>query len=353
MQATEVAHENNCVTSLERRLQLLRSVSMHCSQLPHSTAIVVTSCTSRKRGGAVPLKFAAGMIGADIATTAGRWRNAVRHHPVRVRAEDLYGGRSFSDARAVAHAVHAEFFIVSAGLGLIAANDQVPPYDLTVASKKSDLNTALARLGCDVGAWWKALCGGQGISELIRRRPEALVLIAMPATYIQMVADELESVGLSDIQRVRLFTSPAGRELLPPSLLPAALPYDERLECVRGYGGTRGDFPQRALRHFVEQVREPGQDLSRAALAVEKALALLKAPSMMKRPRLSDDEVKQLIRLYWDRCNGHASKLLRALRHEARVACEQARFSGLWRAVREETTSTHSSSSLRGVSRGR
>jgi len=114
------------------------------------------------------------------------------------------------------------------------------------------------------------------------------------------------------------------------------MPYDERLELVDGYAGTRSDFAQRAMRHFVESLA--GQQLQRddAKSLVESALGHRSAKSRIARTKATDDEIAALLRLHWHKQRGSSSRLLRYLRDDAQVACEQKRFQTIWRGLKAQ-----------------
>lgn len=299
-------------------------------------AVIVTSCTARKRGVQRPLSLDRSMMGPSLVSTAERWRDALRQQRLRVAAGDLYAGRSFVEARRTATSVGGLLFVVSAGLGLVAADEQVPAYDLTAASKEGGLNGALEVHSATAAEWWTVLCGGNGLTQLLRQHPNAVVLMALPSSYIRMVSADLASASSEDAARLRILTSSAGRKELPEVAAMAALPYDERLESIPQYAGTRADFPQRALRHFVETVNGHRHSLEAGRQLVEKALANRSAPRAPQRTRISDGGLKELIRANWTRYDGQSAKLLRFLRDDALVACEQGRFAYLWRSIREE-----------------
>jgi hypothetical protein len=151
-----------------------------------------------------------------------------------------------------------------------------------------------------------------------------------------MVRDDLANVRPSDAKKLRIFTSQLGRRAVPANLEFCVIGYDERLEGLRGFDGTRADFPQRALRHFIDVVKGHDQSLDSAHRSVAKALASLSIRSLPVREKKSDEEIMDLLRKDWTVYGGSAGRLLRGLRDDALVACEQSRFSQLWRQVRAE-----------------
>jgi hypothetical protein len=276
------------------------------------------------------------MIADSLGSTVGCWRVALAAQSMRMPAHALYAGRSFSEAKLAASRIDGCLYVVSAGLGVVAANDQVPHYDLTAAGSGGGLNAALAIHAAQPSDWWNVLCAGLGLAQLIRENAGSLVLMALPSTYMRMVAADLARCSTRDLQRVRLFTSLVGRSALPVAVADSAMPYDERLESLPAYAGTRADFPQRALRHFVERLEGHRLAMPEARQAVDKALSTCALRQLARRVRMDDEEIRNLICAHWTVCEGHSSRLLRYIRDEAHVACEQGRFARLWREVRDE-----------------
>lgn len=123
---------------------------------------------------------------------------------------------------------------------------------------------------------------------------------------------------------------------MPWHLADCVMPYDDRLESVRNYAGTQSDFAQRALRHFVEALGATSLPLEEARAMVAAALARRpRRPRSMGR-RMSDDEIQRVLTAQWARHAGSSTRLLRYLRDEARISCEQKRFSRLWQALAAE-----------------
>lgn len=251
-------------------------------------------------------------------------------------AREMYLGRSIADAKWVAEALKAPLHVVSAGLGLINGADEAAPYDLTASGPRGGLQGALGLHGATTAEWWEFLCDGQGLFELLSQHPEAIVLAALPASYVEMVSRDLKKCSPAQLDRIRLFTSQAGRSILPSGLVGIAMPYDDRLESIPNYAGTRADFPQRAMRHFVECINAHSLPATGALDAVKSALAHHKKPKVIDRVRADDAAIKTLIRRNWKATGGRSSTLLRYLRDDARIACEQGRFAQLWREIRAE-----------------
>jgi hypothetical protein len=276
---------------------------------------------------------------------ARTWLDALmRRSEGAVPAIELYAGRAFSDAKAVTASVGGRLAVVSAGLGLVDGYERAPLYELTVADGPGSVTPRLASLGASSKAWWRAVNVARSGDPcpLARRLTGGLytaILVALPANYMELIGEDLEAIPGSARSALRIFTSHAGRDKVPELLRPNVLPYDERLD---GEGsprqGTRVDFPQRAMRHYVEDLDALGLPLAEGCNRVVTALSRLVRPSVPVRRRATDEELLELLRLNWTAYHGQSSKLLRFLRDEARVACEQSRFRVLWSQARNERT---------------
>jgi hypothetical protein len=172
--------------------------------------------------------------------------------------------------------------------------------------------------------------------ESIVRSFDGPILIALPSTYLLMILADLRSLESKTRHRLRVF-SRIDVGTLPPALQPYVMPYDARFDGAgTRYPGTQVDFAQRALLHFVENIltQEPTGTHQSHAAAVEESIATLKAPSIPKRKKLSDGDVMHLIQEHWDLAQGQSSRMLRVLRDDLEVACEQSRFRDLFNEVK-------------------
>jgi hypothetical protein len=281
------------------------------------------------------------------------WRRTLAAQQPSISAGDLYVGRSINDAKAAATVLGAQLFVISAGLGLVSADQSVPGYDLSAGGNSAGLPALLETRNAAVTDWWRELTQGRGLGQLMQDSPTAVVLLALPADYLRLISADIASLSAAAAARLRIFTSPHGRRVLSQQQDLAFIPYDERLESLPGFAGTRADFPQRALRHFVSRVRGHLLTGEAACVAVEQALSVCVAPTVPTRRRLSDDEVCALIRKGWEKCGGSGARLLRYLRDEELVACEQGRFAMLRRQVATQMASQQTTVTDKGMARVR
>lgn len=304
-----------------------------------TAAIVVTSCGKRKSLEPPASLRAAALAPGDAASVARKWTARLASAPRRIPARQLYQGRAFREAELAAGPLAAKLYVLSAGLGLIPADREIPPYSLTVANGADNVLTLLEAPSTGPGHWWRELtiaARSHSFAELAQST-SGLLLVAAPANYLAMIAADLETLEGEEQERLRLFTAaPSGA--VPHFLRPLVMPYDRRLEALPGRSGTLSDFAQRALRHFADEIL--GSDARGSAqahaAAVLGALAGAEAPVRRQGKSLGDDEIIALISENWKKTNGKSAAMLRLLRDSFRVACEQKRFKKLFSIARAE-----------------
>jgi hypothetical protein len=300
--------------------------------------VVIVACSNRKKVGPIRMLRAASLSKGPLGEVASCWAARVRAARKRVRAEALYCGRSFLEAKTAALQLGADFYIASAGLGLIKDSTDVPPYSATIARASRD--NILSRVTnangeAAIAGWWQALARrspvGNPLSEVVRQS-SGLILIAVPSAYLAMLAGELARVHGRSLRRVRIFTR-AVPKTFPEKLRPMVMPYDDRFDGPDSdMPGTTTDFASRALRHFVDHILQddPSSNLAAQARAVRSALRGLRRSPARVRLRRSDAELVDLIRKHWKAAEGKSGRMLRVLRDDLGIACEQSRFARLF-----------------------
>jgi hypothetical protein len=258
-------------------------------------------------------------------------------------AREVYCGRSFQEAASAARVGRADFSIISGGLGLIHSHKPIPAYSLSLVRQSSAfIGSRVIGTPFDAPRWWSEIQRNTQtapIAALVRANRGAIVVIGISTAYLALILDDLLSLFENDdIDRVRLFGMGID-DLCPLRLQSCILPYDSRIDGPDSpIVGTRGDFPSRAMRHFVENVLPQLKSYSIEAhkAAVVQSLKGWRWPKPISRPSRSDDEIIQLLKKNWRAIEGQSSKGLRYLRDVEEIACEQGRFRVLFqRASRE------------------
>lgn len=299
-----------------------------------AVANIIIPCSSRKRLRPAPSARAVSLATAAQSDVETAWLRRIATLERPLAARDLYVGRGAVLGRQSALAAAASLYIASAGLGLVSADEPVPTYGVTVAGRGEDSISARVIGRLDPGAWWSAVCGGPmstTLERIMAGTEGRITLVALTKPYATMLAASLASLPESVIGGLRLFGWRL-HDTLPPALHGAIMGYDGRLEGV--LPGTRNDYPQRALAHFVAAVLPAGGGLKQHHHGVEAALSRLQAPRLVARPRASDDEILAWLGRPAQEGEG-IGRLLRRIRDEG-IACEQARFARLHARAREK-----------------
>ncbi|EXI65342.1 MAG: DGQHR domain protein [Candidatus Accumulibacter adjunctus] len=306
--------------------------------MQNTKLVLVTVCTNRKSIPPLERLQAERLPSGCQEAVSKTWRAWLREAARRVPAKRLYAGRGFTEALAVVESRKADLWIVSAGLGLVHGDEEVPGYDLTLsAGSDSSVARKVTDGPFDASRWWSDLGRRRrpkrSLAELLSSHPAEHVVISLPGSYMELVQEDLQSAGSAALCKLRL-VGPLDLDRVAPRLRPLVMPYDDRLNGpISPLNGTRADFPQRAARHFLEQACADGlaSDPEDDAARVRASLRDLAWPAQANRRPLGDDEIVKVILASWDRASGQSTKMLRLLRDEEGIACEQGRFVQLFK----------------------
>lgn len=293
---------------------------------------VLVPCSSRKKVRPDRNAQAVSLPVSDQSCLETAWNKRLGLLPIACRADRLYGGRGFQLALRASQISEAPLYTISAGLGLVAVECSVPAYGVTVSGKGPESVVARVNGHFDPASWWSAVNNGPystPMADVFSRKDSGCIVMALSQSYARMLASSLDALPSSAIARLRIVGASLG-SILPSRISPSLLPYDERLQNV--LPGTRTDFAQRALLHFVSSglAAHPDGDAATHRKWVSSALSGKKAPVQRQRQRLRDEEILALIERHRPSTTG-VGRLLRVLRDYEGVACEQARFSRLYR----------------------
>lgn len=273
---------------------------------------------------------------------AREWTNRIRRAKPIAAAKHLYQGRAFYEARRLAELSGADFYVISAGLGVFPADKHIPTYSLTISKGSDDaIQRRCVEDNFSAASWWDALTRRYGIrnplTELIAGSRGKLWLLALPSNYFELVASDLEQLSDTQLERVRIVglrVERTAHRVLESCLLDI----DNRLNGPDSpLPGTETDFAQRAARFFYDAVLKsnPTGDVLAHRRAVARKLADWRRPRRYKRQLMSDQAIMAQIRALWEDAEGRSSKMLRMLRDEEKIACEQSRFGKLFRQVQK------------------
>ena len=304
---------------------------------------LITGCTSRKTVPQEKRVKARELTPGPITEVVSEWGKFLCQAERKVKVRDFYAGRGFLEAKKTVGNNGQRLWVVSAGLGIVNGDWEVPAYDLTISNNSADSITRKINLnkGWEKN-WWSAVESGlewsKNISSLIKENPYSIFVISLPDFYFSMINEKLKNLSKKDMSRVRIISTPNIR-FDAISVAEQIVPYGSGLDGPdSNLKGTKADFYQRAARHFVENVliKDPMAPAQTHRRLVKGELERMRLPDNPKRQKMSDTEIINLIDQNWENMGGKAEKLLRWLRDEKQVACEQGRFSRMFNKVKED-----------------
>ena len=220
-------------------------------------------------------------------------------------------------------------------MGLIQSTELVPSYSLTISpGHEVSIQNFIAEK-IDPSDWWeKVVTSDFSIPHLSQLADESdLLLVSLTSPYVRMLSSQLRELG----RRVMIFTgdhSILDRYGLSSKSSPYTNAFDGR-NCP--VPGTKGDFAQRIHSDFISRLRAAEMDLEVAIKSVKNDMIDWVAPERKINKRLCDAEILHLIKRHKVKFSDIGS-LHKFFRHDLGVACEQKRFSNLYRKLREEET---------------
>lgn len=300
---------------------------------------IIVPCSGKKRISPPNYATAVSLPRGIQTALQCAWVAKVKALPSSVDAAALYSGRSFGLGRETACRFDARLFVISAGLGFVPGERQVPVYGLTISGNGPESVAARVVGRFHPEAWWQAVAAGPysvDAKECLDSQRQGLVLVALTRPYAKMFGDALAAAIGEAPHRLRIF----GRgvtEKLPPRIAQYVMPYDDRLDTL--LPGTCTDFSHRALSHFANNIA------CRAGMAadhhrlVSAALDIASPPPRPERPRRSDGEIIARIQAHLKTGTG-IQRTLRRLRDQDAIACEQGRFTRLYRMALDQQVSS-------------
>lgn len=296
--------------------------------------LLIAACSNRKRPTADVR--ARDLAPGTIEAVGSAWLAGLADLP-RHRAGALYIGRTAREAERTAEALKADLLFASAGLGWVRSSESIPSYGMTVIAGDDNVLTRIEG-NPSAATWWRWLNDHSPFATSFAAAMATTtgpVLVALPRPYLAMVEADLLTLPDDRCGRLRIIQRDSA---ILASLREWTLIYDDRLEADTAHAGTRSDFAARAARHFVERVL-PGNERADArthAQAVETALSVWEAAPRRLGERRSDSDLRGIVERHWDEAKGRTTRLLRILRDDLGIACEQGRFARLVAAMRAE-----------------
>jgi hypothetical protein len=297
--------------------------------------ILITNCSSRKRSSGGK-EFCLGDWSGTIRQRFARWTKAIESATHSIPARNCYVGDAWSQVTTASAVLpeQTQLWVVSAGLGLISANQCIPCYSATfIHSDKDSIGLTIN----DNVAWWN-LCvewqrkriGIGSITDLAAVNPDAKFVVALSMPYLAVVKNDLIQAREALSSPENLLVISAGTRHLP-DLRSSLMPIDARFENF--VGGARATLNARILRHIIEKFKPEEINACEVESYLKSIASRLQQPRSFDRTILNDQQIATFIRKN-SRKNfkTSSSATLRLLRDEG-FACEQKRFARIYKTI--------------------
>lgn len=304
---------------------------------------VVFTCTQRKVGG-IPLRNHVARFRPRSGDGVDRWVQHLKTSPGGVvPAMDLYCGEHWDTVRSLLGPERrgvCDVWVASAGYGLIPASAPVASYGATFATGDGDTVVDQEDVAGSARAWWRALSTWRGpvpgkprsLKQLASSAPRTPLIVAAAPSYLRALSADLLDArdALADKDFLVVVTS---RTPVVDGLRDHVVFSDVRLR--NRFGGSCVSLNARVVVDAVESLPKERLRASVLRPRYEKIISRLEKPMTEERKTVSDEHVREFIRAELKaNPNARHSPLLRKLRSEKKLQCEQKRFRSLFVEVK-------------------
>ncbi len=256
------------------------------------------------------------------------WQDLIENSNAILPADVLYAGRGIKNLLNTNK--NTDFYIVSAGLGLINRNEIIPSYSLTISNDTNVSINNFVHNSFESYSWWKLLKNTKYSQSSFGNicSEKDVLLISLTTPYLLMLQNELRKIK----SKVVIFT---GNNSILDNLGLSHLssPYTENFDGPDGFKkGAKVDFAQRIHLDFLERLNVYSS-LELVFSSIEEDMKKWRKPLVLNNQKLSDNEILKII---MDKIVNFKSigSLHKHLRHDLNIACEQKRFTKLFKDAR-------------------
>ena len=304
---------------------------------PQAGVRVVVTCAQRKTATAPASLQLRNLRGTSVSARLDNWARALSDDPAPARpALRLYAGEHWDVVRrtcsgASGLAAPLEFWVCSAGYGLVPIEAPLRPYAATFAPGHKDSVPGGAE---GAAAWWHALATWEGpapgsprsITDLVAAGPAQRTVLVLSQAYLKACREDVIGAVSKLTEQSNLSIISAGTKG-DTDLADFLLPVDARLQ--HALRGTRQALNVRVAERLLSADLQSHDDM-RTWLA--KVVADQPALPRYDRRAVDDAEVRAFVRrhLHADP-EGEPHPSAPRVPSASGRACEQARFARLFR----------------------
>lgn len=291
-----------------------------------------------------------------ISNSSTQERGRFQENDGRIKVKNLYVGSYWSIVRSLPKAAetsgfNADLWIISAGYGLVASDDQIYSYSATftpgnensISNGEKDGNYRNKILR----KWWDNISSfslpdnsnPRKISHLLQENSNDKFLFITSADYLTAVEkDLLEGMSkLASPDNILIITSKSfSNDKLQNNIIPA----DARIQCNGECAekcemhlvprGVRGTISASLAATIIKKAKETGFNAQTLKRFVEQRIEASPDLISFDRTRLNDDEVRKFINKELKTLpSASCTFLLRKMRNNG-LACEQKRFKSIY-----------------------
>ena len=307
---------------------------------------LVLSCTNRKRSSELSSPRLGSVAPAPVAERAEQWAAVISESPHRYLVSSLYGGEYWQIGMKLAADIGSQFdgqvSVISAGLGLIGIDDEVPVYGATFTNGHPD---SVAQDGAPPNfrrRWWNELAtveqlgfgGPRRLADIATPGADDGVIVCVGRDYLHAVVEDMLELSKQMMDPGRLVIFAAGKPVVGLEDHWVQVPGALRLVL----GGSLASTSVHTARAFVHQATTAPLEVGNARRLVATLGAGGGDLPKFDRRRASDHEVVDWIVDHISaEPNSNKSLALRAFR-DLGFACEQQRFGRLFSKAQDAAT---------------
>ena len=310
-------------------------------------ANILVTCTKRKTV-VPPNRLRLRCVGrGKPLDVARKWSERLgRSSAKKLPATDLYAGDHWKIATELPGlteqvSVSTDLWVISAGYGLVPASAELSPYSVTFSDGDPDsVSNRLVGVGREEAPreWWKALSGCPGpvagqpqcIEDIAAKSPQTPILLIASPKYLSAVEEDL-------VRAIRCLSKPNRLIIISAGGRGRGALADNTIACSaehqKALGGALMSLNVRVARWLIAEVAERPWTVETFQEALTHLPKSDGANVLPKRLPVTDEEVCRYIDAVFQNETGlRHSTLLRRYR-DAGFACEQKRFSRLFKEV--------------------
>jgi len=305
---------------------------------------VIASCTSRKTSPPETACRMARIRSIKTETRLAEWvRRISKARGDSKRAIDLYCGDHWHVLRKLVETQNTpkkfDLWVASAGWGLINSEAEITSYGATFSHLDPDSVIHPNILPQESHLWWNGLTQSRlqgrkspsSFAALAKKTPTVPMLVALPPSYLTAVRDDL-ILARSLLATPDLLVVVSAGTKRDADFSSNLVPCDSRLQTL--LGGSLTSLNARIARYILENYPPRKLLASPIIRHFEKLTSQSQKQSPPKRAIKTDSEIADFIskKLSCKKTKHSHSSLLRVFRDSGK-ACEQSRFSRIFRSV--------------------